>query len=51
MVVNSDSLKTMRETVKWLTGIMTVPLVQNLIHYTYNIERGHLRLAHWWWWW
>uniref|UniRef100_A0A7S4AQH0 Uncharacterized protein n=1 Tax=Pseudo-nitzschia australis TaxID=44445 RepID=A0A7S4AQH0_9STRA len=38
MVVNSDSLKTMRETVKWLTGIMTVPLVQNLIHHTYNID-------------
>lgn len=28
----------LRSTVYWLTGIMTVPLVQNLIHHTVNIE-------------
>jgi len=28
----------LRSTVYWLTGIMAVPLVQNLIHHTVNIE-------------
>jgi hypothetical protein len=27
-----------RSTVYWLTGIMTVPLIQNLIHHTVNID-------------